>query len=110
MDRMSSAESKSDNYEKYGMGIAFLAAIGLYVGSFATTAQFVGSKDDWNVIQPAIWRIFGYSVGGAFMLYIAYLFYFMQDSVNVNYFLMGMSFITLALSFSAVAIASISKV
>jgi len=92
-----------------GMIVSGLLAIGLYIGSFVVISQFVGSKDSQNQIKPDINKILGLTIAGSFTLFLALLLYFIKDPGNIIYIVLIMTCITLALSYSALAISAISK-
>lgn len=92
-----------------GMIFCGLLAVGLYIGSFVVISQFVGTKDSQNQIKPEINKILGLTIGGSFALFLALLLYFIKDPSNIIYIVLIMSCITLALSYSALAISAISK-
>ena len=92
-----------------GVGIFSLISIGMFIGSFVSMSNFVGSKDDWNLIKPQITKIWILTLIGTFGLIIAALLYFIQDSARTIYFILVLSCLTLGLSFSALAIAAISR-
>ena len=91
------------------IGIPALLSIGLYIGSFVIISQFVGSRDGQNQIKPQINQILGLTIAGSFALFLALLMYFIKDPVNIIYIVLIMTCITLALSYSALAISAISK-
>ena len=92
-----------------GMIVCGLLAIGLYIGSFVVISQFVGTRDSQNQIKPEINKILGLTIGGSFSLFLALLLYFYKDPANIVYIVLVMTCITLALSYSALAISAISK-
>jgi len=91
------------------MIVCGLLAVGLYIGSFVVISQFVGTKDSQNQIKPEINKILGLTIGGSFALFLALLLYFIKDPGNIIYIVLIMTCITLALSYSALAISAISK-
>lgn len=91
------------------IGIPALLSIGLYIGSFVIISQFVGSRDGQNQIKPQINQILGLTIAGSFALFLALLMYFIKDPGNIIYIVLIMTCITLALSYSALAISAISK-
>ena len=94
----------------YGGIIGFsLLAIGLFIGAFVNMSNFVGSKDDWNLIQPQITKILILTLIGTFSLMAAALLYFIQDSARTIYFILVISCLSLGLSFSSLAISAISS-
>jgi hypothetical protein len=86
-----------------------ITAVGLFIGAFVSMTKFVGSKDDWNVIQPQITKILILTLVGTITLMIAALLYFMQDPARTIYFILVLSCLTLGMSFSALAISAISR-
>jgi hypothetical protein len=72
-------------------------------------SKFIGSKDDWNTIQPQITKILILTLIGTFGLIIASLLYFIQDSARTIYFILVLCCLSLGLSFSALAISAISR-
>jgi hypothetical protein len=92
-----------------GIWIFGITSVALFIGAFVNMSKFVGSKDDWNVIQPQITKILILTLIGTFGLIITSLLYFIQDSSRTIYFILVLSCLTLGLSFSALAIAAISR-
>jgi len=86
-----------------------LLAAGLYIGSFVSISQFVGSKDNWNQIKDQIKKTWGLALGGSVALFLACLLYFIQNREYVIYVILAISCITLGLSYSALAAAAISR-
>ncbi len=86
-----------------------LTAVGLFIGSFVGMSNFVGSKDDWNVIQPQITKILLLTLFGTFALIVASFLYFIQDSARTIYFILVLTCLSMGLSFSALAISAISR-
>jgi hypothetical protein len=94
----------------YGGIIGFtVLAVGLFIGAFVSMSKFVGSKDDWNLIQPQITKILILTIIGTFSLIAAALLYFIQDSARTIYFILVVSCLSLGLSFSSLAISAISS-
>ena len=91
------------------IGIPALIASILYITSFVMISQFVGSKDSQNQIKPEINTILGLTILGSFVLFLALLMYFIKDPGNIIYIVLVITCITLALSYSALAISAISK-
>ena len=92
-----------------GMILCGLLAIGLYIGSFVVISQFVGTRDSQNQLKPQVNKILGLSIGGSFLLFLALLLYFIKDPGSIIYILLIITCITLALSYSALAVSAISK-
>jgi hypothetical protein len=91
------------------IGLFSITSIGLFIGSFVTMSQFVGSKDDWNVIQPQITKILILTIVGTFALIVASLLYYIQDPAKTIYFILALCCVSLGLSYAALAIAAISR-
>jgi hypothetical protein len=92
-----------------GIWIFGIVSVGLFIGAFVNMSKFVGSKDDWNVIQPQITKILMLTLIGTFGLIVTSLLYFIQDSARTIYFILVLTCLALGLSFSALAIAAISR-
>ena len=86
-----------------------ITSIGLFIGSFVTMSQFLGSKDDWNVIQPQITKVLILTIIGTVGLLISALLYYIQDPAKTIYFILALSCVSLGLSYAALAIAAISR-
>lgn len=94
------------------MILLILSGIGAavcYIWSFVSISNFVGSKDDWNAIKPQITKIWILTLIGSLCLFIASALYVLQDPHKTMYFLLGISCLSLGLSYSALAISAISK-
>lgn len=95
---------------QYGYIITFsLIAVGLFIWAFVSMSNFVGSKDDWNVIQPQINKVLMLVVIATVCLVIAAFLYFIQDSAKAIYFILVLSCLSLGLSYGALSIAVISR-
>lgn len=94
---------------KIGIAIASIISIGMFIGSFVSISQFVGTKDDWNTIKPQLTKILILTLIGTFGFMIAALLFFIQDSAKAMYFMIIITCLALGLSFSALAIAAISR-
>lgn len=92
-----------------GIAIFSILAITMFIASFVGMSKFVGSKDDWNLIQPQITRILIFTLIGTFGLIVATLLYFIQDPAKSTYFVLIICCISLGLSYGSLAIAAISR-
>jgi hypothetical protein len=92
-----------------GIGVFTILAIGMFIGSFVSMSNFVGSKDDWNLIQPQITRILIFTLIGTFGLIVAALLYYIQDPEKSTFFVLVVCCVSLGLSFSSLAVAAISR-
>jgi hypothetical protein len=99
----------SGNMGTIGIVIFGLISVGMFIGSFVSMSSFIGSKDDWNVIQPQITKIWILTIIGTVGLTIASLLYFIQDSARTIYYILVLCCVSLGLSFSALAVAAISR-
>lgn len=86
-----------------------LLTISLYLASLIQTSKFLGSKDDWNIIQPQITNILILTIVGTVALTIAVILYFIQDPNKVMYFIIIASMLSLGMSYAAIAISAITK-
>lgn len=94
---------------KWAVGISGLTSIALLIAAVVQMSQFAGSKDDWNLIQPQITKVLILTLIGTVLLTVAALLYFVQDSARAIYFILVMVCLSLGLSFSALAVAAISR-
>ncbi len=92
-----------------GIVIASLVALGMFIGSFVSTSKFLGTKDDWNLIKPQVTKIWILTLVGTFGFMIASLLFFVQDSAKAMYFILVVTCLSLGLSYSALAVAAISR-
>jgi hypothetical protein len=103
--------SKITSNVKDNLGIIVFGviSISMFISSFVSISNFVGSKDDWNLIKPQITKVLILTLIGTFGLIITTLLYFIQDSAKTIYFILVLTCISLGLSFSALAISAISR-
>lgn len=92
-----------------GIIVFGILAASMYIASFVSISNFAGSKDDWNLIKPQITKIWILTLIGTFALTIAALFYFIQDPNKVIYFILCLSCLSFGLSYSSLAIATITR-
>jgi hypothetical protein len=92
-----------------GIYIIGIISIGLFIASIVQMSNFVGSKDDWNQIKSQITKVLILTLIGTFGFTIATLLYIIQDSAKAVYITLIMACIALGLSYSALAIAIISR-
>ena len=95
--------------QSIGVILFTLLAVSMFIAAFVKMTSFVGSKDDWNSIQPQITKILILTMVGTFALLGAALLYYIQDPEKVIYFILVIVCLSLGLSFSALATAVISK-
>ena len=94
---------------KWTTMLSFVISIIFFVASFITMTQFAGSKDDWNMIKPQITKVLIFTLIGTFALIVASLLYYIQDSSRAMYFILVLCCLSLGLSYSALAVAAISR-
>ncbi len=89
--------------------LASLTAVGLFIGSYVSTASFLGTKEDWNNIQKKVTVIVGLSIGATIALALAALLYFISDERKAVYYTIIVSTLAIGMSYASIAVASISK-
>ena len=96
---------------KYNIIIIFagLVFVSMFIASFVTMSNFVGSKDDWNTLKPQLTKIIILVMIGIFAFVIASLIYFIQDPQKSIYFTIIISGLSLGLAFMALSVAAISR-
>lgn len=112
------ANTSSDN--QFDMGgwmkknwmfiLSSLIGTGLYIASFVQTLVFVEGKDDWNTIRNKIWTVVGLCIGGSLALGLAAVLYFLANRENAVFFQIVVTTITLGISYSAIAVAAMTRV
>lgn len=100
---------KEHTQGKWGIIIFSIVSVGLFIGSFVSMSQFLGSKDDWNLIQPQVTKVLILTLIGTMGLMIASILYYVQDPARTMYFVLVVCCLSLGLSYSALAIAAISR-
>ena len=104
----STGTSKMALYAIIGCAIAGLIS---YIVSFIMTSKFLGSADNWKEIQPIFPSIYGPALAGAIILCVALGIYINQMLTNPNvlYIIMVISVLALCFSYTAVAMAVVTK-
>jgi hypothetical protein len=92
-----------------GIVICSVIGISMFIGAFVSASQFVGSKDDWNKVQPQIQRVMILTLIGTIVLMAAVLLFFINDSAKAMYFILIACTLSLGLSYAALAIAAITR-
>jgi hypothetical protein len=92
-----------------GMLVGLILFVGFYIGAIATMANFVGSQDNWNAVQPQINKVIGLSIAGMVGFTIASLLYFKQSPNMSIIFTIILSCMALTMSFIAVSVSAITK-
>lgn len=113
--RAGSAPEKSGSAMNYASGAASIFMIGcgiasivLFIYSTINTSNLIGDTENWRSIKPQITKIWWNTGIGAFILFFAMFIYVLQESAHTLVFILLISCISLALSFSAISMAAIS--
>jgi hypothetical protein len=85
-----------------------IAAIVLFIYSTIATSNLIGDTENWRAIKPQVTRIWWNTAIGAVILFIGMFMYALQDNTASIVFILLISCISLALSFSAISMAAIS--
>ena len=94
------------------MGImvgAGLVGLGLYIWSAITVAQAHSASEDYGILKNTVPTLIAQTLVGTLLLYGALLMYVIQDLNVMIYILVAMVFLTFGLSYTAVAIAAMSR-
>lgn len=83
--------------------------LGLYIGSFVQGTNFIGGKDDWNSIRNKIWTVVGLAIGGSLALGLAAILYFIANRENAVFYQIIVTTIALGISYSALAVAAMTR-
>lgn len=89
--------------------LSSLIAVGLFIASFVLSADFLGTKEDWYTIKKRVTTIVGLSVGATIALALAAVLYFTSNQEKAVYYTIIVSTLAMGMSYSAIAVASISK-
>ena len=102
----STEESKWPMVFMVGPGIV---GLGLYIWSAITVAQAHSASEDYTILKNTVPTLIAQTLVGTLLLYLALLMYVIQDLNVMIYILVVMVFLTFGLSYTAVAIAAISR-
>lgn len=83
--------------------------VGLLAGAFGTATSYLGSKEDYNQIKDKIWIIVGIAIGGAAVLALATILYYLQNPTGAAYFQTIVTTLAMGMSFAALAMAAITR-
>jgi len=99
----------------FGSNIKSLAIIGfliasivLFIRSSILTSDLIGNTENWRAIKPQIKSIWWQTAVGAVILFIGMFMYVLQYEKTSIFFILIISCISLALSFSAISMSAIS--
>jgi hypothetical protein len=88
---------------------AGLTGLALYIWSAVTVAQAHSASEDYGVLKNTVPTLIAQTLVGTLLLYLALLMYVIQDLNVMIYILVAMVFLTFGLSYTAVAIAAMSR-
>ena len=88
---------------------AGLVGLGLYIWSAITVAQAHSASEDYGVLKNTVPTLIAQTLVGTLLLYLALLMYVIQDLNVMIYILVAMVFLTFGLSYTAVAMAAMSR-
>lgn len=83
--------------------------VGLLAGSFGTAVSYLGSKEDYDQIKDKIWIIVGIAIGGAAVLALATILYYLQNPTGAAYFQTVLTTLAMGMSFAALAMSAITR-
>ena len=86
-----------------------LAGLALYIWSAITVSQAHSATEDYTILKNTVPTLIAQTLVGTLLLYGAMLLYVIQDLNAMIYILVAMVFLTFGLSYTAVAIAAMSR-
>jgi hypothetical protein len=86
-----------------------IVGLGLYIWSAITVAQAHSASEDYTILKNTVPTLIAQTLVGTLLLYLALLMYVIQDLNVMIYLLVAMVFLTFGLSYTAVAIAAMSR-
>jgi len=86
-----------------------IVGLGLYIWSAITVAQAHSASEDYTILKNTVPTLIAQTLVGTLLLYLALLMYVIQDLNVMIYILVAMVFLTFGLSYTAVAIAAMSR-
>jgi hypothetical protein len=86
-----------------------IVGLGLYIWSAITVAQAHSASEDYTILKNTVPTLIAQTLVGTLLLYLALLMYVIQDLNVMIYILVVMVFLTFGLSYTAVAIAAMSR-
>ena len=109
---MSAPGSGSTEESKWPMAFMVgpgIVGLGLYIWSAITVAQAHSASEDYTILKNTVPTLIAQTLVGTLLLYLALLMYVIQDLNVMIYLLVAMVFLTFGLSYTAVAIAAMSR-
>ena len=86
-----------------------VSGLGLYIWSAITVAHAHSATEDYTILKNTVPTLIGQTLVATLLLYGAMLMYVIQDLNAMIYILIAMVFLTFGLSYTAVAIAAVSR-
>lgn len=86
-----------------------LVGLGLYIWSAITVSQAHSASEDYGILKNTVPTLIAQTLVASLLLYGAMLLYVIQDLNAMIYILVTMVFLTFGLSYTAVAIAAMSR-
>jgi hypothetical protein len=81
-----------------------------YIFSYLNISNFIGNKLSWATLREPVTAIWWKTILGSFLLFITAMLYFFNDTAKAMYFVIGLSCVTLCMSYTALSISAISSV
>lgn len=81
-----------------------------YIFSYLNMSNFIGNKLSWASLREPVVAIWWKTILGSFLLFITAMLYFFNDTAKAMYFIIGLSCVTLCMSYTALSISAISSV
>lgn len=107
---MSSAAPTEASYAPMGIMIIMgLVGLALYIWSAITVSNAHSAPEDYGGLKNTVPTLIAQTLVGTLLLYGAMLLYVIQDLNAMIYILVTMVFLTFGLSYTAVAIAAMSR-
>jgi hypothetical protein len=108
---MSSTDNSEGTGSKVILGVVALVTFALYGFSFYSTSKFLGSADNWGLVQGEFPKIWAPALFGSISLFFACSLYFNQilEKDMMIYFVLGIACLSLCFSYTALAMAVITK-
>jgi len=91
------------------MTIMGVVGMGLYIWSAITVSNAHSASEDYTILKNTVPTLIAQTLVGTLLLYLALLMYVIQDLNVMIYLLVAMVFLTFGLSYTAVAIAAMSR-
>ena len=105
----STGASQGGNTSMFLMVLMGVSGLGLYIWSAITVANAHSATEDYTILKNTVPTLIGQTLVATLLLYGAMLMYVIQDLNAMIYILIAMVFLTFGLSYTAVAIAAVSR-